>query len=98
MSEQKLSGHTEELPGGGLRFIFDEPVILDSRGIIAMKITMKWVENFSPKKWTIKYDYDTGINDDYFIERWIITNGERDFTCRDEDNAKWLCALLNRRG
>lgn len=46
-------------------------------------------------EWEIKYDNDTGRDDDGFIEWWTITDGDKYFKCYDESHAKWLCETLN---
>ena len=47
-------------------------------------------------KWRIEYDNDTGARDDYFSEWWTVTNGkDKFFDCRTEEDAKWLCEILN---
>ena len=46
-------------------------------------------------KWKIEYDNDTGPGDEGFGEWWTITDDEKAFRCYDEDDAKWLCDLLN---
>ena len=44
--------------------------------------------------WRIDYDNDTGSDDDYFAEWWIVTNDIRSFECRSQDDANWLLDLL----
>lgn len=46
-------------------------------------------------EWSIDYDNDTGPNDDYFHEWWVVTNGSRSFKCNSQEDADWLCNLLN---
>ncbi len=46
-------------------------------------------------KWTIEYENDTGPADEGFAEWWTVTNGIRSFRCIMQDDAKWLCELLN---
>ena len=45
--------------------------------------------------WRIEMENDTGPNDDYYLEWWEVSDGNRVFECKFEDDAKWLCALLN---
>ena len=45
--------------------------------------------------WYIEYDNETGLNDDFFVEWWNITNGEKLFKASNELDAQWLCDLLN---
>lgn len=45
--------------------------------------------------WKIQYDNDTGPDDESFLEWWTVTDGEKTFDCSNEDDAKWLCELLN---
>jgi hypothetical protein len=47
-------------------------------------------------KWTIEYDNDTGPNDGGFWEWWTVSDGAHSFKCDSEEDAKWLCDLLNR--
>lgn len=46
--------------------------------------------------WSIESDNDTGPEDDYFIEWWTVSDGERSYTCRNEKDAEWLRDLLNK--
>lgn len=46
-------------------------------------------------KWTIEYENDTGRNDQYFDQWWIVSDGEKSFTCDSEEDAIWLCNTLN---
>jgi hypothetical protein len=46
-------------------------------------------------EWKIEYDNDTGAYDEYFVEWWKVTNGEKTFECKNESHAKWLAELLN---
>lgn len=45
--------------------------------------------------WKIEYDNDTGPNDEGFEEWWTVTNGESSFRSRNEEDAQWLCEILN---
>ena len=47
-------------------------------------------------KWTIEYDNDTGPSDEGFWEWWTVSNGERAFKCDSEQDAVWLCDMLER--
>jgi hypothetical protein len=49
-------------------------------------------------KWKIEYNNDTGMGDDSFEEWWNVANDVRDCSFRAyiEEEAKWLCDLLNR--
>lgn len=44
--------------------------------------------------WEIVYDNDTGPGDEGFWEWWTVTDGERDFKCDSEVDAKWLLDIL----
>lgn len=44
--------------------------------------------------WTIQYDNDTGPDDDSFWEWWTVSDGVKNFKCDNEQDAKWLLALL----
>lgn len=44
--------------------------------------------------WRIDYDNDTGPNDEGFWETWTVSNGERSFECRSQEDAEWLLSLL----
>lgn len=46
--------------------------------------------------WTIEYANDTGPNDESYWEFWTVTDGDRSFRCEHEDDAKWLCEVLNK--
>lgn len=46
-------------------------------------------------KWHIEYDNDTGACDGYFVEWWNVTNNEKFFRCRKENDAEWLLEILN---
>ena len=45
--------------------------------------------------WKIEYDNDVGSDDGGFWEWWVISDGNRSFESKDENDAKWLCDLLN---
>jgi hypothetical protein len=45
--------------------------------------------------WKVEYDNDS--NDDWFSEWWNVTNGEKTFTSKSENDAIWLCVILNTR-
>ena len=47
------------------------------------------------KKWQVEYDNDTGPEDGYYRFWYIVTDQRKHFECVDEDDAEWLCALLN---
>ncbi len=47
-------------------------------------------------EWNIEYDNDVGENDESFWEWWTVRNGARFFKCDTEEDAHWLCDLLNR--
>jgi len=110
MSEKPITSHVEETGNGGLRFIFDESVALDNGDGIDMKwsisnakvIVEATILRNAPSssvtvvpRWIIEYDNDTGPDDDGFAEWWIVTDGEKDFKCRKESDAEWLCDVLN---
>lgn len=46
-------------------------------------------------KWEIGYSNDTGGSDDYFVEWWSVSKGERSFKCDSEDDANFLQSVLN---
>lgn len=46
-------------------------------------------------KWNIEYDNDTGKGGGFW-EWWTVSDGERSYKCDSEEDAKWLCELLNR--
>ena len=46
--------------------------------------------------WKIEYNNDTGPNDEGFQEWWEVTNGKRVFKANSEEDAKWLCGVLNK--
>lgn len=46
--------------------------------------------------WKIESDNDTGPNDDFYREWWTVTDGNRRFDCKDEADAEWLAAMLNK--
>ena len=45
--------------------------------------------------WKVEYDNDTGHGDEGFWQWWDVTDGDRSFRCNSEDDAEWLCNLLN---
>jgi hypothetical protein len=45
--------------------------------------------------WRVDYNNDTGPNNESFWEWWEVTDGARIFKCDDENDAQWLCDLLN---
>ena len=47
------------------------------------------------EKYVIEYGNDTGPTDDFFIEWWDVSNGNRSFRCNSKSDAEWLCNLLN---
>lgn len=110
MSE-KLFGHIEHIErsnGWERRFVFDQPATLSNDDTIVIEwrftntevtaeATISRDVPSSPvePEWAIEYDNDTGPNDEDFAEWWTISNGKRSFTCKNEDDAEWLCDLLN---
>lgn len=46
-------------------------------------------------RWQIEYGNDVGPNDGSFWEWWCVTNGDKLFECKNENDAIWLCNLLN---
>ncbi|WP_370372955.1 hypothetical protein [Henriciella pelagia] len=52
----------------------------------------------SKSDWTIEYDNDVGPNDDYFVQWWDVSNGEKSYRCSTEADAVELKALLDRSG
>ena len=44
--------------------------------------------------WEIKYENDTGFNDETFTEWWEVTNGEKSFVSKSKKDAEWLYATL----
>jgi len=45
-------------------------------------------------KWRIENDNDTGSNDEYFVEWWNVTDGEKSFRCNTEADANFLLSVL----
>ena len=48
--------------------------------------------------WEIEYDNDTGPDDEGFGEWWTVSREDRSFKTDTEEDAKWLCDLLNKVG
>ena len=46
-------------------------------------------------RWTVKWGNDVGDDDDYYVEWWDVTDGEKIFKCDDEKHAVRLCNFLN---
>jgi hypothetical protein len=46
-------------------------------------------------EWKIEYNNDTGSDDESFWEWWSVTDGDKTFKCTKEEDATWLCRLLN---
>ena len=44
------------------------------------------------KKWEIEYD---NWGEDGYSEWWHVTDGEKSFKSYEEEDAKWLCEILN---
>jgi hypothetical protein len=47
-------------------------------------------------KWTIEWQNDVGPNDGYYSEWWTVSDGKKSFDSRNQDDAIWLCNLLNK--
>lgn len=49
------------------------------------------------KTWKIEYNNDIETGHDYekFWQWWEVTDGTRVFKCDREEDAVWLCDLLN---
>ncbi len=47
------------------------------------------------KKYKVIYDNDTSSDDESYYQWWLVTNDDKLFECSDEDDANWLCKLLN---
>ena len=45
--------------------------------------------------WAIEYDNDTGSGDEYFVEWFNVTNGEKSFRCNSKEDAEFLLASLS---
>jgi len=45
--------------------------------------------------WVIEYDNDTGPGDEYFVEWFNVTNGEKSFRCNTKEDAEFLLASLS---
>lgn len=45
--------------------------------------------------WKIEYENETGSMDEGFWEYWNVTDGDRCFQCFSEEDAQFLCDLLN---
>jgi len=48
--------------------------------------------------WVIEYDNDTGPGDEYFVEWFNVTNGEKSFRCNTKEDAEFLLASLSSPG
>lgn len=48
--------------------------------------------------WAIEYDNDTGSGDEYFVEWFNVTNGEKSFRCNSKEDAEFLLASLSPAG
>lgn len=46
-------------------------------------------------KWTIWYDCGRG-GGEFFWEWWTVSDGTSSFRCFSEEDADWLCELLNK--
>ena len=46
----------------------------------------------------IEYDNDTGPGDEYFVEWFNVTNGEKSFRCNTKEDAEFLLASLSSPG
>ncbi|MDY6862938.1 MAG: hypothetical protein SV062_08115 [Thermodesulfobacteriota bacterium] len=50
-------------------------------------------------RWHVDYDNAVGRNDEGFWKWWTVTdrqNNEKYFKCNTEDDANWLCDILNK--
>ena len=45
--------------------------------------------------WKIEYGNDVGSTYDGFWEWWEVSDGNRSFECSSEEDAQFLCDLLN---
>lgn len=45
--------------------------------------------------WKVEYDNDVDSNDIRLFEWWNITNGGMTFRTNDQEDAYWLCDILN---
>jgi hypothetical protein len=55
-------------------------------------------EEMEELKWRVVYSNDVGPDDDGFWEWWEVTDGKRTFKSDSEEDAEWLCAVLNKQG
>ena len=46
--------------------------------------------------WRIEYHNDVGPMDESFWEWWEVTDDEKTFKTNSEEDANWLCDLLNK--
>lgn len=46
-------------------------------------------------EWKIEYENDTGNNDESYYEWWNVTNGDKYFRCKTEEDANFLLAQLS---
>ena len=46
-------------------------------------------------EWKVEYQNDTGPNDDSYWEWWDVSNGKTNYKANTENDAVWLCELLN---
>lgn len=93
-----LSPVSESSPAGA-----DE--VKNSTGFVS--VIQNGVANFYPagaaegasegmtEAWVIEYDNDTGSGDEYFVEWFNVTNGEKSFRCNSKEDAEFLLASLS---
>jgi hypothetical protein len=74
---------------------------------ICIKEAKKFISESSPagaaegasegmaEAWVIEYDNDTGSGDEYFVEWFNVTNGEKSFRCNSKEDAEFLLASLS---
>ena len=55
-------------------------------------------ENSAEAGWEIKYDNDTGPNDEGFEQWWDVDGNGMSFRCWSEEQAEWLKTVLEKEG
>jgi hypothetical protein len=52
-------------------------------------------EETSMNKWRVQYNNDTAQGDEFYWSWWEVTDDARTFKSSSEDDAQWLCDILN---
>lgn len=90
-------GHIEKIGNDGLLFVFDNPAALSNGIAVAMEfeITLNAVDvQSAPSVWAIEYNNEVGHGNEWFAEWWTVSDGERSFTCKSQDDAEWSRDVL----